>query len=76
MEKIWDLTGSLGYLIRIKLSRNKAWRFGSNLRALALGNSNAKCKENLAFVAPKTLASENCKQQYCKIFCNTATVQF
>ena len=27
MEKIWDLTGSLGYLIRIKLSRNKAWRF-------------------------------------------------
>ena len=33
------------------------------LAALALGNANVKCKENLA-LAPKTLASENCKRQY------------
>ena len=46
------------------------------LRALALGNANAKCKENLAFVAPKCSTSENCKAKYCKFFCNTATVQF
>ena len=32
------------------------------VRALALGNANAKCKGNLTFTAPKTLASENCKQ--------------
>ena len=45
------------------------------LRVLTLGNANAKCKGHLAFAALKTLASENYKQQYCKVFC-TATVQF
>ena len=36
------------------------------VRTLALENVNAKCKENLVFAAPKTIAVENCKQQYCK----------
>ena len=43
------------------------------LRASALGNLNAKCKENLAFQAFKCSASGNAKLKYCKFFCNTAT---
>ena len=46
------------------------------LRALALGNANAKSKGNLAFLTPKPSTSENGKQHYCKFFCNSATVQF
>ena len=46
------------------------------LRALALENANAISKENLAFAALKSSASENCKGKYCKFFCNTATMQF
>ena len=46
------------------------------IRALALGNANAKSKENLAFLSPNPSASENGIQHYCKFFCNTATVQF
>ena len=49
--------------------KTKAIRVEENyspFRALALGNANAKCKENLAFATLKTLASENCKQQYYK----------
>ena len=45
-------------------------------RALALENVNVKCKKNLVFTSSKTLASENCKQQYYKFYYNTATVQF
>ena len=44
------------------------------LRALALGNANAKCKGNLAFQASKCSASGNAKPKYCKFFCNTAAV--
>ena len=46
------------------------------LRALALGNANAKSKGNLAFLTWKQSASGNGKQHYCKFFCNSATVQF
>ena len=45
------------------------------LRALALGNANAKFKGNLAFLTSKQSASGNGKQHYCKFFCNSATVQ-
>ena len=44
--------------------------------SISTGNANAKCKENLAFQAPKCSASGNAKSKYCKFFCNTATVQF
>ena len=60
--------------IRVEIYKRKS--YNNLLRALALGNANAKCKGHLAFAAPKTIASENCKQQYCKFFCNTVTVQF
>ena len=40
------------------------------LRALALGNANAKCKGNLAFQVSKCSASGNAS----KFFCNTAAV--
>ena len=46
------------------------------LRALALKNANAISKAFLAFHGSKTCASKNCKPQYCKFFCNSATVQF
>ena len=46
------------------------------VRALALGNANAKSKENLVFLSPNPSASENGIQQYFKFYCNTATVQF
>ena len=46
------------------------------LRASALGNLNAKCKETLAFQALKCSALGNAKLKYGKFFCNTATVQF
>ena len=46
------------------------------IRALALGNANAKSKGNLAFLTSKQSASGNGKQHYCKFFCNSATVQF
>ena len=46
------------------------------IRASALGIVNAKCKENLAFQAPKCLASGIVKPKHCKFFCNTATMQF
>ena len=36
----------------------------------------SKCKENLPFRAPKCFALGNIKLKYCKIFCNTTTVQF
>ena len=48
----------------------------AGIRALALGNANAKSKENLAFLSLNPSASENGIQHYCKFFCNTATVQF
>ena len=47
-----------------------------HVRALALGNANAKSKGNLAFLTSKQSASGNGKQHYCKFFCNSATVQF
>ena len=46
------------------------------LRALALGNANAISKGNLAFQASKPSASRNYKGEYCKFFCNAATMQF
>ena len=56
------------------------WHFSipsaNALRALALGNANAKCKENLAFAAPNITASENSKLKYYNFFCNTVTMQF
>ena len=38
------------------------------LRALALENANTISKGNLAFVALKSSASENCKGKYCNFF--------
>ena len=49
---------------------------GWYLRALALGNANAKCKEYLAFQASKCIALGNAIAKYCNFFCNSATVQF
>ena len=49
---------------------------GWYLRALALGNANAKCKRYLAFQVPKCIASGNAITKYCKFFYNSATVQF
>ena len=46
------------------------------VRALALENANAISKGNLEFQTLKPSALENAKQQHCKFFCNTATVQF
>ena len=62
----------------------KWWRKSSNnerssfwaARALALENANAKCKENLAFQAPKSSPSGNATANYCKFFCNSVTMQF
>ena len=45
-------------------------------RALALKNANAISKAFLAFHNSKTFASKNGIPYYCKIFCNSATVQF
>ena len=44
--------------------------------SISTGNANAKCKENLAFQAPKCSTSRNAKPQYYKFFYNTTTVQF
>ena len=46
------------------------------IRALALKNANAIFKAFLTFQCSKTLASKNVKPHYCKIFYNSATVQF
>ena len=46
------------------------------MRALALKNANTISKDFLAFHGSKTFASENYKPYYCKIFYNSATVQF
>ena len=46
------------------------------LRALALKNANAISKDFLTFYELKVSASKNCKHHYCKIFYNSATVQF
>ena len=46
------------------------------LRALALKNANAISKGFLTFHGSKMSASKNCKPHYCKIFCNSATIQF
>ena len=57
--------------------RHKSFFF-FNLRhkSIALRNANAICKGNLAFQAPKCSASGNANAKYCKIFCNSAIVQF
>ena len=47
-----------------------------NVRASALKNANAISKGFLTFYGSKMSASKNCKPHYCKIFCNSATVQF
>ena len=47
----------------------KSW----TLRALALGNANAKCKGYLALQAPKYIASGNAIAKYCKFFCNSVS---
>ena len=49
---------------------------GSLIRALALGNTNVKCKGYLAFQALKCITSGNAIAKYCKFFCNSVTVQF
>ena len=46
------------------------------IRALALKNANAISKGFLTFYESKMSASKNCKHHYCKIFYNSATVQF
>ena len=46
------------------------------LRALALKNANAICKDFLTFYESKVSASKNGKHYYCKKFYNSATVQF
>ena len=46
------------------------------LRALALKNAKVIFKAFLTFLRIKVLASNNAKPHYCKIFCNSATVQF
>ena len=43
------------------------------LRALALGNANAKCKGYLAFQVSKCIASGNAIAKYCKFFCNSVS---
>ena len=47
-----------------------------HIKAFALENANAISKDFLAFYASKPFASENCIPNYCKKFCNSATVQF
>ena len=46
------------------------------IRASALHNAKPKCKENLSFQALKSSPSEDATANYCKYFCNSATVQF
>ena len=47
-----------------------------SIRALALKNAKVIFKAFLTFLRIKVLASNNAKPHYCKIFCNSATVQF
>ena len=47
-----------------------------SIRALALKNANVISKGFLTFYESKVSASKNCKHHYCKIFYNSATVQF
>ena len=49
---------------------------GDTLRALALKNANAISKDFLTFYELKVSALKNCKHHYCKIFYDSATVQF
>ena len=53
-----------------------SWCTEQLLRALGLGNANAKCKGYLVFQAPKCIASGDVITKYCKFFCNSAIVQF
>ena len=53
-----------------------SWCTKQLLRALALGNANAKYKGYLVFQAPKCIASGDAIAKYCKFFCNSAIVQF
>ena len=53
---------SMSYTYTYKLG--KLCRKLCLFRALALGNANAKSKENLAFLSPNPSASENGTQHY------------
>ena len=59
-------------MISLLLVASTQWPM--HVRALALGNANAKCKGYLVFQAPKCIALGNAIAKYCKFFCNSATV--
>ena len=57
-------------------AKESGYSMSGSFIALALKNANAISKAFLAFHSSKTFASKNGIPHYCKIFCNSTTVQF
>ena len=75
------ISPSFSFFLRALALENANAKCKGNLafqtpKCSASGNANVKCKGNLAFQAQKCSASRNANAKYCKIFCNTTTVQF